>query len=390
MRYSLLNFVECPVSHTELVCLTTKEAPLVLPHVRHYSTAKRVNQPGAVVGPIPAFREPSELTEALQQEACEPADPSRNYEAMVEEGLLVSGETGRWYPIRNFIPELLPDHLRDFGRDVAFLDSIRHRLPGSILDRLKRYDQVAQDADAGAHHKLAEIRVPEKVSDPNFFGPGYISPFNPGTPDHSVFLVKSFAFCLPMIMGDGTRRVVLDAGCGYAWTTYWLMMGGFEPIGIDISRIYLDIAVARFRESVPYVLVADTENLPLRSAAFDVVLGFDAFHHLPDRNRAMHQFDRVMKEGAEIVLMEPGREHEHSHHSREVMALYGTLEKGMDLEDVVDYVKGTGLLKPEQHYILKLERNKAEALLVDKEIRENLYMDVDSRLISIRKARTSN
>ena len=331
------------------------------------------------------IRCPQQLTEALRREACDPAPPARNYEVMVEEGLLVSGETGRWYPIRNFIPELLPDHLRDFERDFAFLNSLRSSLPGVIFDCLNRRKifSTAKKRDPGAHHKLAEIKITDKVSDPNFFGPGYISPFNPGTREHSVFLIKMFAFCLPMLLGDGTRRVVLDAGCGYSWTTHWLMMSRFEPIGIDISRIYLDIAVARLGANLPYVLVGDTENLPIQDSVLEAVLGFDAFHHIPDRNLAMQEFYRTLRPGGEVILSEPGAEHEHMPGVQEVMDRFGTLEKGMNLDDVVAYAQGTGFDRPQQHFVLKLEQSQAHELLSDEMIKTSSY--APANLFSIRK-----
>lgn len=384
MRYSLLNFLQCPASKTDLVCLTTKENPLVLPHIRQFSEAKRINQPGAVVGPLPTFRAKTELIETLRREACEPAPPARNYDVMVEEGVLVSGESGRWYPIRNFIPELLPDHLRDFDRDFAFLDTLRPSIPGAIFERLRNRAacSTGREDDQGAHHKLAEIQITSKVTDPNFFGPGYISPFNPNTRDHTVFLIKMFAFCLPLLLGDGNRRVILDAGCGYSWTTHWLMMSGFEPIGIDISRIYLDIAVARLGPYLPYVIVGDTENLPIKDSVLDAVLGFDAFHHIPDRNRAMHEFYRTLQRGGEIVLSEPGSDHEQTASVKAVMDRFGTLEKGMNFEDVVSYVRGTGLDAPQQHLVLKLEQSLARKLLPDDVIAKSSYAQANLFSIS--------
>jgi SAM-dependent methyltransferase len=385
MRYSLLNFLACPSSKTEFVCLSIKENPLVLPHVRQFSQATRINQPGAVVGPLPAFQKETELAHALRREACDPAPPARNYEVMVEEGLLVSGETGRWYPIRNFIPELLPDHLRDFDRDFAFLDSLRSSIPGAIFERLNERGifSTAKKEDQGAHHKLAEIKITEKVSDPNFFGPGYISPFNPNTREHSVFLIKMFAFCLPMLLGDGMRRVVLDSGCGYSWTTHWLMMSGFEPIGIDISRIYLDIAVSRLGASLPYVVVGDTENLPIQDSVLDAVLGFDAFHHIPDRKRAMQEFYRTLRAGGEVVLSEPGSNHEQAPDVQAIMDRFGTLEKGMNLEDVISYVQGTRFDKPQQHLVLKLEQGLAHKLLKHDVIDRSSY--APANLFTIKK-----
>ena len=385
MRYSLLNFIACPVSKAPLVCLSTKENPLVLPHVRQFSEAARVNQPHAVVGPLPRFQRETELTEALRKETSEPAPPMRNYEVVVEEGLLVSGETGRWYPIRNFIPELLPDHLRDFDRDFTFLNGLRSSVPGGIFERLNQRAIFSQgkQPDQGAHHKLAEIRITDKVSDPDFFGPGYISPFNPNTRDHSVFLIKMFAFCLPMLLGNGTRRVILDAGCGYSWTTHWLMMSGFEPIGIDISRIYLDIAVARLGAMLPYVLVGDTESLPIQDTVLDAVLGFDAFHHIPDRNRAMHEFYRTLRPGGEVVLSEPGSDHEHVPDVRKIMERFGTLEKGMNLSDVIGYTRNTGFERPQQQLILKLEQSLAHKLLKKDVIQASSY--ATANLFSIKK-----
>src|ERR1700686_2664795 len=138
-RYSLLNFLACPASQTELACLVTKETECPVPHVR-FTECDRVNQPGAMFGPAPRFGKRTWLTEFLQSNGCDPAPSSRNYAVAVEEGLLISGETGRWDPIRNFIPELLPDHLRDFGRDRAFLGGLRPILPPSLFDRV--YDQT--------------------------------------------------------------------------------------------------------------------------------------------------------------------------------------------------------------------------------------------------------
>lgn len=53
----------------------------------------------------------------------------------VEEGALYCERCGRWYPIIDEIPELLPDELRDERRDVEF--AVKHglRVKGFILER---------------------------------------------------------------------------------------------------------------------------------------------------------------------------------------------------------------------------------------------------------------
>jgi SAM-dependent methyltransferase/uncharacterized protein YbaR (Trm112 family) len=356
----MLNFIVCPVSKTELSCLVTKEAGLPIPHLR-LTECDRINQPGAMFGPVPRFGKSNWLTEFLQSNACPAAPSSRNYEVVVEEGLLISGETGRWYPIRNFVPELLPDHLRNFEQDLEFLSGLRDVLPPALFERLydrKLFSGRTETDDIAEKYKRAEMAIPEKV-DPSFFLPGETSPFNPWDAPHSVHLIRLFSFCLGLLLRNWPNQVVLDAGCGYSWTTEWLLKSGFEPIGVDITRAYLDIAVTRLGAWLPYLAVADTEHLPIRSGAMDAVLCYEAFHHIPNRRKAMQQFFSVLKPGKSVIFAEPGSNHEHAQGSIDVMQKYGILERGMNLEDVQGYVRGSGFLEPAEHHVLELDASTA-------------------------------
>jgi SAM-dependent methyltransferase/uncharacterized protein YbaR (Trm112 family) len=361
VRYSLLNFIACPVSKTKLTCVVTKEANVPLENAR-LSDSDRINQPGAMFGPTPLFSKRTWFTDFLQNSACETAPTSRNYEVAVEEGLLISGETGRWYPIRNFIPELLPDSLRNFERDFEFLSGLRTILPSSLFDRLQEPSLFsggpAEDVISGTY-KRSEIALPSKIDDPSFFNPGYKAPFNHWTPEHTIYLIRLFSFCLPLLQRNGPIQVLLDAGCGYSWTTEWLSRIGFEPIGVDITRAYLDIAASRLGASLPHVVVADTENLPIQSSAVDAILCYEAFHHIPDRKKAVQQFFRVLKPGKSVVLAEPGLDHEHAQRSIEVMEKYGILERGMSLADVRGYIRGSGFSPPVQHHVLETDVSTA-------------------------------
>src|SRR5688500_15379329 len=136
MRYSLLNFIACPETRSELACIVTREKHAVIGHVK-MSACSRINQPGSVVGPVPASAPQTRITEVLRRYACEPAQESRNFEIRIKYGLLVAPDTGRWYPIREFIPELLPDHLRDLKRDREFLLSLQPMLPPELFELLK-------------------------------------------------------------------------------------------------------------------------------------------------------------------------------------------------------------------------------------------------------------
>ncbi|HUR22022.1 MAG TPA: methyltransferase domain-containing protein [Vicinamibacterales bacterium] len=347
MRYSLLNFIVCPRCHADLTCVTVSEAECRLAPLG-LKPGDRVS-PGAGVGPVPVSSPPTALSDALAKLALAPAPPDRNYEVVVDTGVLTCGGCGAWYPIIACIPEILPDHLRDSARDRQWLDSIAPALPPELVSLWSGFE-LKSASDAGAHHKLAEIALPSKITDDAFWGPGYASPFNLWTPEHTWHLIRNFVLAEPLLelsRGD----VVLDVGSGYSWTTEWFLRSGYEPIGMDICRAYLEIATRRSGLNRPHLLVGDAECLPIRSRSIQAVLGFEAFHHIPNRPAAMHEFSRVLLDGRPVVLVEPGGAHEHAAVSIEAMERYGTLEKGMDLKDVVAYVAGLDLGDCQQHFM---------------------------------------
>jgi SAM-dependent methyltransferase len=146
--------------------------------------------------------------------------------------------------------------------------------------------------------------------------------------------------------------VILDSGCGYSWTTEWLAKSGFEVIGVDICRAYLEVGIRRIGESHPHLVVADVENLPIAGACADAVLAYESFHHIPDRVKAMAGYARILKDGASVVLAEPGEDHETAAVSVDVMSRYGILERGMELEDVEGYIAGSPFGPPEQLWVM--------------------------------------
>lgn len=54
-------------------------------------------------------------------------------EEEIKEGALVCSKCGRYYPIIDDIPMMLPDELRDRQRDINFLEKWKDRLPDKVL-----------------------------------------------------------------------------------------------------------------------------------------------------------------------------------------------------------------------------------------------------------------
>jgi SAM-dependent methyltransferase/uncharacterized protein YbaR (Trm112 family) len=306
----------------------------------------------------------------------------------IKDGLLVCGGCGLWFPIIDYIPELLPDHLRDWEKDLAFLKTLEQKLPKDTFNELSAKVRARTDGagkeDNGINYKKSEMSIKDNVADESFFGPGFSSPFNPGNPEYTMHLIKRLGNVLPLLelkQGD----VVLDIGVGYAWTTEWLKKMGVEPIGVDICRTYVDIGVKRMGENLPYLVIGDIENLPLKDNILNAVLCYDAFHHIPNRQKAMGRFFRALKDDGNIALAEPAGDHEFAEVSKDVMDKYGILEKGMDLEDVNDYCDGLQVLPPEQHYILKIQRDEQGSALSPEFIHSHSYVDCNVYLVKKRQ-----
>jgi SAM-dependent methyltransferase len=211
-------------------------------------------------------------------------------------------------------------------------------------------------AGAGAHHKRAEIGIVSKLEDPvDFFGPGLSAPFNPGNTEFTLYLISLFGNVVKLLGVDQKSEqasVVIDSGCGYAWTSEWLAKSGLETIGVDICRAYLEVGAERMGPSRPHLVVADVESLPIAADSIDAVLAYESFHHVPDRARAMACYAKALKEAGTVVLAEPGEGHESADVSIDAMTKYGILEKGMELEDVAQYVAGLPFAPPEQVYVM--------------------------------------
>ncbi len=51
----------------------------------------------------------------------------------IVEGMIICPKCQRWYPIRDEIPEMLPDELRGKKDEMPFLRKWKHKFPKEIL-----------------------------------------------------------------------------------------------------------------------------------------------------------------------------------------------------------------------------------------------------------------
>ena len=58
----------------------------------------------------------------------------------IVEGLLISKACGRWYPIIEEIPHILPDELRDGKDDIPFMQKWKEKFPEATLANGKPFN----------------------------------------------------------------------------------------------------------------------------------------------------------------------------------------------------------------------------------------------------------
>ncbi|MBY8988515.1 MAG: methyltransferase domain-containing protein [Candidatus Lokiarchaeota archaeon] len=367
-----------------------KTYPSNVLHRNSSDVLNRINNISAVIGPIPHFRRNTTFTKILTKHSSPFYLPDRKQDVDnvdIKKGLLVCGECGHWYPVSNFVPELLPDHLRDWEKDVKFLSEFSESLPKKLYKKLvkivKSFRRESNKIiDEAQDYKKAEISIKDKITDEDFFEPGYSSPFNEDDPEFTQNLIKRFSLVLPLLELK-EHQTVLDVGSGYSWTTEWLLKMGFEPIGVDICRTYIDIGIERMGDIRPHLIVADVENLPIKDTCLDSILCYDSFHHVPNRESAMAHFFRALREDGLVALAEPGKEHEQAQVSMEVMEKYGILEKGIETEDIKAYCEELNFMPPEQYFMLKIHQREQGKVLTPKFIKSHSL--VECNIFVIRK-----
>ena len=182
-------------------------------------------------------------------------------------------------------------------------------MPADVRARLRNPGPAPTAAeDAGAHYKRAEIGIAAKVEEPEqFFAPGRFSPFNPDNTDFTLYLIALFGNVVQLLgvreKSDQPPDVVIDSGCGYAWTSEWREERP-NTIGVDICRAYLEIGIRRMGASARIWSSPMWRpcRLPTRAP---MRLGFQS-SITSHRPQAMAGYARSLKDGGAVVLAEPG------------------------------------------------------------------------------------
>lgn len=98
---------------------------------------------------------------------------------------------------------------------------------------------------------------------------------------------------------------VLEGGCGIATDGLQFARAGARYVGIDFSPTALEFARQRFElEGAAGRFVAGSvTELPFPAASFDLVYSMGVIHHLPETDKAVSEFHRVLRPGGRAIVM---------------------------------------------------------------------------------------
>jgi SAM-dependent methyltransferase len=98
---------------------------------------------------------------------------------------------------------------------------------------------------------------------------------------------------------------VLEAGCGIATDGARFARAGARYTGLDGSDTAVSLAQHRFQsQGTPGTIVAGPITaLPFEDESFDLVFSHGVIHHIPDTQKAVDEFHRVLRPGGTALVM---------------------------------------------------------------------------------------
>lgn len=94
---------------------------------------------------------------------------------------------------------------------------------------------------------------------------------------------------------------ILDVGCGSGGNIKFLQKFG-KVIGVDNSK--MAISFCR-RNNLKNVLLGDAVRLPFNKNSFDLITSLDLLEHVKDDQKALKEFNRVLKPGGHLLITVP-------------------------------------------------------------------------------------
>lgn len=106
------------------------------------------------------------------------------------------------------------------------------------------------------------------------------------------------------LVDDGQGKTALDIGTGTGQLAIYLARSGFQTTGIDISGAMIYQARQKSNELGLNInfCIQDAENTRFPEDTFDVVVSRNILWTLPDPDKAVREWRRILKPGGKIII----------------------------------------------------------------------------------------
>jgi len=104
-------------------------------------------------------------------------------------------------------------------------------------------------------------------------------------------------------------RLVLDIGCGIGYgASYLKRRGAYEVVACDYSEEAIISGRAHYKQEGLHFMRLDAQQLPFRTACFDVVIALEIIEHLNGWQAFPAECKRVLNESGILICSTPNRE----------------------------------------------------------------------------------
>jgi SAM-dependent methyltransferase/uncharacterized protein YbaR (Trm112 family) len=219
-------------------------------------------------------------------------------DGLYETGVLVCGLCSRWYPVSEFVLDLLPPERAVAGSRAEFFELHRPRLEalGLELAAASRADiDPAFAAQERQREHFDDLALREDEFSYEAFG---------RQPFQIALRELTFGEWRPLL---APGSVVLDIGCADGISTFDIADPGITGLGFDISSASVLRAARRARsQNITNVsfFVGDADSIAVADEAVDCVLCYGTLHHVPDPARTIGEAARVLKRGGLYLGLE--------------------------------------------------------------------------------------
>jgi SAM-dependent methyltransferase/uncharacterized protein YbaR (Trm112 family) len=222
-------------------------------------------------------------------------------DAHVRDGVLVCGRCGGWYPIENYVLELVLPALLNPDEAAAFATKFQPELRTLGVDATSPQREGAL-SDAGVFDEQIKQRIHF-----DHYAEAAHSGFSDYTESPFIRAASSRYLRLWLTAIGPVGGWVLDIGCGTGICSFPIAEQ-HTVIGFDISKRTIekvvDKALAQNRMARTTFFVGDGGYLAFKPGSFDHVQTFGSLHHLPDPCQAMRQIQEILVPGGTHFAVE--------------------------------------------------------------------------------------